>query len=178
MPPTPACGLETDFQHTNLPAAKENHTSHRYFSMYSFFGHEPWVLETRGLNGTQVIGVSFIFLAYFLHPAVESAYQRVRAYRAWRAIEKREVVEVTHYSTLSEMFGGRERWDAARIITALLAVFSLASWGLELSMELAPHTGPADLLNRPPPVEVVVDTSGLTIWKVSRMSCLTEQPAP
>ncbi|CAM9650552.1 unnamed protein product, partial [Laminaria digitata] len=117
---------------------------------------------------TLVIGVTFIFLAYLLHPAVESSYQRVRAYRAWRAIEKRQVVEVTNYPMLAELFGGRGRWDAARIITALLAVFSLASWGLELSIGLARYEGEADLLNRPPPV-VIEKVGDVDVWKVGRV---------
>lgn len=126
---------------------------------------DPEVLDLRGVDGTQVIAVSFIFLAYFLHPVVESAYQKVRAYRAWRAIEKRKAVEVTHYPMIAELFGGRGRWDAARIITALLAIFSLASWGLELSMNLAQHKGLADLQNRPPPVEIENGN-----WKVIHIS--------
>lgn len=134
--------------------------------MSSILSGEIDVLETGSSNGTLVIGVGFIFLAYFLHPMVESMYQRVRAYRAWRAIEMREVVEVTHYPILAEMFGGRGMWDAARIIRALLAVFSLASWGLELSMGLATLRGLADLLNRPPPVEVETDSNGQNFWKV------------
>lgn len=138
--------------------------------MSDFLSEEYWVVETRGVNGTLVIGGTFIFLAYFLHPAVEAAYQRVRAYRAWRAIEKRQAVEVTDYSMVAEIFGGRGRWDAARIITALLAVFSLASWGLELSMELAPYVGVADLLNQPPPVEL--GTGNVRdFWRVGGPCC-------
>ena len=138
-------------------------------SVSTILSEEYWVLKTRGASGTLVIGATFIFLAYFLNPAVESSYQRVRAYRAWRAIEKRKAVEVTHYPMMAELFGGRGRWDAARIITALLAVFSLASWGLELSMGLARYEGKADLLNRPPPVVIgVVDDEN--VWKVSRVS--------
>lgn len=136
------------------------------------------VVDLRGVDGTQVIAVSFIFLAYLLHPVVESAYQRVRAYRAWRAIEKRKAVEVTHYPMMAELFGGRGRWDAARIITALLAVFSLASWGLELSMNLAQHKGLADLHNRPPPVEVVTNSSGSETWKVIHISYLFDRVFP
>ncbi|CAN0112569.1 unnamed protein product, partial [Laminaria digitata] len=66
---------------------------------------------------------------------------------------------------MAELFGGRGKWDAARIIRALLAVFSLASWGLELSIEIAAYEGVADLLNRPPPVETG-KVDGLTVWKV------------
>lgn len=144
--------------------------------MSSILSDRSWVLDTRGVNGTVVIGAGFIFLAYVLHPAVEYAYSRVRAYRAWRSIEMRQAVEVTNYSLMAQLFGGRRRWDAARIITALLAVFSLASWGLELSMELATHTGVTDLLNRPPPVEVVNDTSGANVWKVGRQLHLVDRP--
>lgn len=134
--------------------------------MSTFLSSKTYVLNTRPVDGTLTIGFSFIFLAYFLHPAIESAYQRVRAYRAWRAIEKRQSVDVTNYPMLAEVFGGRGKWDASRIITVLLAVFSLASWGLELSMDLAYYDGDADLLNRPPPV-TLRNRSGTEEWLVS-----------
>ena len=126
--------------------------------------------DTGRLDGTVAIGVSFIFIAYFLHPAVESAYHRVRAYRAWRAIEMRQAGEVTNYSMLAEIFRGRGKWDTARIITLLLAVFSLVSWGLELSMELAYHRGYADVLNRSPPITSEKDIYGNITWTVGRPS--------
>ncbi|CAM9536369.1 unnamed protein product, partial [Laminaria digitata] len=118
-----------------------------------------------GLDGTFVIGVSFIFIAYFLHPLVESSYHRVRAYRAWRALEKRQAVEVTNYPMLAETLGGRGKWDTARIVTVLLAVFSLVSWGLELSMGLAHHQGKADLLDRSPWV-INGTFQGKDVWEV------------
>ena len=133
--------------------------------MPEFMSEGYEVLETRDVDGTLVIGVAFIFLAYFLHPAVEFAYHKVRAYRAWRAIEMRRAVEVTNYSMFAEIFGGRGRWDGARIITALLAVFSLASWGLELSVDLARHEGSTDLLNQPPPVEIR-QKNDVQVWQV------------
>lgn len=118
-----------------------------------WIGGKTWVMGTGNFDGTYTIALSFVMLAYFLHPAIEAAYQRVRAYRAWRAIEKRQTVEVTNYPLLTEVFGGRGQWDAARVITVLLAAFSLASWGLELRLGLANiEDGPVDLLNRPPPV--------------------------
>ncbi|CAM9453800.1 unnamed protein product, partial [Laminaria digitata] len=126
----------------------------RLVTMSTLLSDKTYVFNTRPVDGTLTIGISFIFLAYFLHPAIESAYQRVRAYRAWRAIEKRQFVDVTNYPMVAEVFGGRGKWDAARIITVLLGVFSLASWGLELSMDLAYYDGNADLLNRPPPVTI------------------------
>ncbi|CAN0553205.1 unnamed protein product [Ectocarpus sp. 12 AP-2014] len=113
---------------------------------------ETWTMPTGGVNSTLAIGLSFIFLAYILHPAVEAAYQRVRAYHAWRCIEKQQRVDVTTYPMLSELFAGRGRWDAARVITLLLLAFSLASWILELSMDLNPVNNPAHLLTQPPPV--------------------------
>lgn len=71
---------------------------------------------------------------------------------------------------MSEIFGGRGAWDAARIITVLLAAFSLASWGLELSMDLSELEGEADLLNRPPPVFLRNDTNDTT-WQVKLQPC-------
>ncbi|CAM9641203.1 unnamed protein product [Ectocarpus sp. 4 AP-2014] len=113
---------------------------------------ETWTMPTGGVSSTLAIGLSFIFLAYILHPAIEAAYQRVRAYHAWRCIEKHQRVDVTTYPMLSELFAGRGRWDAARVITLLLLAFSLASWILELSMDLNPVHNPAHLLTQPPPV--------------------------
>lgn len=82
---------------------------------------------------------------------------------------KREVVEVTTYPLLAEVFGGRGLWDSARIITVLLAAFSLASWGLELSMDLSSLEGEADLLNRPPPVFLRPETNDTNTdpWQAS-----------
>lgn len=138
--------------------------------MSAISGGRHWVVETGSASGSLIIGVSFIFVVYFLHPAVESAYHRVRAYRAWRSIEKRQAVEVTRYPLLTEVFGGRGRWDAARITTALMVVFALAACGLELSMSLATFEGVADILNRPPPVELVKNVDGVVVWKVGRLS--------
>ena len=127
---------------------------------------EYWVLNTGSFGSTEAIGLSFVFLAYFLHPAVEAAFQRVRAYRGWCAVEKRQTVEVTSYPLWAEIFCGRRRWDAARIVAVLLAVFSLASWGLELQVDLAYVEGDVtDLYLRPPPVW----TKG-TAWYVSENS--------
>lgn len=111
------------------------------------------VIPTGNVNATPTIGMCFIVLAYFLHPIVEAAYKRVRAYRAWRAIEKRTSVEVTSYPLVTEMFGRHRKWDAARVVSILLAAFSLASWGLELAMGIGYVNGKeVDLLQRPPPV--------------------------
>lgn len=142
--------------------------------MDDFLGSKTWTVPIGDANGTAVIAFSFIFLAYILHPAIELAYHRLRAYRAWRAIQKRKTVDVTIYPMLAEVFGGRGVWDAARIITVLLFAFSLASWGLELSMDLATLEGEADLLNRPPPVFLAPDlepeffpASNDSSWQVS-----------
>lgn len=150
--------------------------------MHDWWNHEPYELHIptqtpygTTIDGTTAIGLSFIFLAYFLHPAIETAYQRVRAYRAWRAIEKRETVEVTAYPMAEEVLRGRGKWDAARIITVLLVAFSLASWGLELLLGLHDiDEGKVLILNLPPPVNFVnetIDTSSseviTTPWKVS-----------
>lgn len=78
-------------------------------------------------------------------------------------------MDVTNYPIVAEVFGGRGKWDAARIITVLLLAFSVASWGLELSMDLAYYKGDADLLNRPPPV-TLRDDSGTADWQVRRLS--------
>ena len=116
---------------------------------------DSWVLDTGTFGSTYAIGLSFVFLAYFLHPTVEAAFQRVRAYRGWRAVEKRQTVEVTTYPLWAEIFCGRGRWDAARIVAVLLAAFSLASWGLERQLDLAYVEGyVTDLYLRPPPVWV------------------------
>ncbi|CBJ30877.1 hypothetical protein Esi_0219_0029 [Ectocarpus siliculosus] len=105
-----------------------------------------------GIDGTRAIGLSFIGLAYFLHPLVVWAYHRVRAYRAWRAIEKGRAVEVTAYSNREEILRGRGVWDATRIVTVLLVVFNVASWGLELMLDQYSHENEACPLTQPSPV--------------------------
>ncbi|CAN0284536.1 unnamed protein product [Ectocarpus fasciculatus] len=134
---------------------------------------KTWVLPLAdGFDGTLTIGWTFVLLAYFLHPAMEWAFHRLRAYRAWRCIQKRQAVEVTTYPLMAEVLGGRGRWDSARNIAVILAVFSLASWGLELSMDLASLEGEADLLNRPPPVFLRSETNDTTTdpWQVLTLS--------
>lgn len=49
----------------------------------------PWAI-----NGTTIIAVSFVFLAYVLHPYVEGAFHNIKAYRAWRAVQNGQTVEV------------------------------------------------------------------------------------
>ncbi|CAN0299311.1 unnamed protein product, partial [Ectocarpus sp. 12 AP-2014] len=105
-----------------------------------------------GIDGTRGIGLSFIGLAYVLHPLVVRAYHRVRAYRAWRAIETGRAVEVTAYSKGEEILRGRGVWDATRIVTVLLVVFNVASWGLELMLDLYSYENEAYPLTQPPPV--------------------------
>lgn len=128
-----------------------------------------WPVDTNGVDGTKVLAACFIVLAYFLHPVLAAAFQRVRANRAWRAIEQHQPVEITKYSLADEVFRGRGKWDAARIISVLLAFFSLATCGLELSLNLAYVEGDADTLNRPPPVVFVndSDSSDRAHWQVS-----------
>lgn len=46
-------------------------------------------------NGTTYIAVIFVFLAYGLHPIIEKALDRLRAYHAWVNIEKGETIEVS-----------------------------------------------------------------------------------
>lgn len=126
---------------------------------------KKWDLPTQ--NPTFAIGLSFIFLAYFLHPRIESAYQRVRASRAWRAVQKHKRVDVTDYPVLSEAFGVRSsRWDAPRTVTVLLAAFSLGSWILELSLEIYHVKGEAYLLTTPPPVYKFSQGSENLTWQV------------
>lgn len=125
-----------------------------------------WILNTRGMDPTLVAGIFFIFTSYAVHPMVESAYHRVKAYFAWRALEKRQTVEVTNYPMLAEMLGARGTWDAGWVTTTLLALFSFVCWGLELSVEFAHIEGLAYLLHQPPPVEVGVK-DGLDVWLVS-----------
>ncbi|CAN0426600.1 unnamed protein product [Pylaiella littoralis] len=124
-------------------------------------------LPTGNVDGTLAIGLSFIFLAYFLSPFVHSSYYGVRAYRAWRAVESFERVEVTSYPMIAELFGGRGQWDAARMITVLLLAFSAASWVLELSMGLFIIHEKADFLTQPPPV--FLNDSGSS-WRVLNLN--------
>lgn len=127
---------------------------------------DMWTVKT-GSDGTIVIAASFVFIAYFLHPFVEHALHRVRAYRAWRAIERKEMVEVTSYPFAAEVLYGRGKCDAARIIAVLLACFSVASWGLELSLDLASvEDGPVDMMDRPPPVYEYISNSTMDSWQV------------
>jgi len=129
-----------------------------------------WVLPTRktAFSGTDAIILSFVFIAYILDPAIVKAYQRVRAYRGWRAIENSQTVEVTTYPLVSEIRGVRGRWDTARIVAMLLAAFSLASWGLELLMSRGNIEEPViDLFLRPPPVSKKNTSSDVADWYVS-----------
>ncbi|CAM9218258.1 unnamed protein product [Pylaiella littoralis] len=128
----------------------------------------PWNLPTGKDHGTVAIGLSFIFLAYFLSPFIHSSYYGVRAYRAWRAVESFERVEVTSYPMIAELFGGRGQWDAARMITVLLLAFSAASWVLELSMGLFTIHEEADFLTQPPPI-YFVNGSG-SPWRVLNLN--------
>lgn len=142
-------------------------------AVFSFLWDSTYSVGTHGADGTKVIAAMFIFLAYLLHPAMKSVYRRVRAYCAWRAIEKHQTVEVTRYSIAAGVCGGRGKWDATRTITVLLGVFLLASWGLELSMSLAYYRGDADALNRPPPVTLVYDqdSDAVGYWQVGYGCC-------
>ena len=136
---------------------------------YAFLRSSAEQFPTNGFDGTTAIGLSFIFLAYVWHPMVGWTYHRMRAYRAWRAIEKRQAVEVTSYPTMTEVFGrqGMCAWDAARIITLALLAFNLASWGLELNMDLYALENGAWLLTLPPPVHETDST-----WVVSPFTSL------
>lgn len=131
---------------------------------------KKWDLPAQ--HPTFAIGLSFIFLAYFLHPRIEGAYQRVRASRAWRTVQKHGRVDVTDYPMLKETFGISREWDAARTVTVLLAAFSLVSWVLELSLDIYHVHGAAHLLTQPPPVyKYYQDTENLT-WEVGGASAV------
>lgn len=129
------------------------------------------VIHTPPDNVAFSIALSVLLLSVVLHPIVEACFQRIRADRAWKSIEKQEAVDVTKYNIFSEAMGDRGRWDTARVITLMLGAFHVSTWGLELSLDLALNMdGPVDLLNRPPPVvlrvEVVDPAHNLTDWIV------------
>lgn len=126
-------------------------------------GSMGFVIPTQADNVAFNIALGVLLLSVVLHPIVRGCFHRIRADMAWRKVKKEEAVEVTKYNLFSETLGDRGRWDTARFVTFLLAGFHVATWGLELSLDLALRTdGPVDLLNRPPPVsflplQVVLD---------------------
>lgn len=155
---------------THLPQRRGAAKHPREIMVLTYLWNGAWPLNTKGVDGAKAMAASFIFLAYILHPVLTSTFKTVRAHRAWRAIEQHQTVEITQYSTVTEVFRGRGKWDAARIITVLLAVSYMASCGLELSMGLAYVEGDADMLNRPPPVVLVAaaDSDDIDGWQVSQ----------
>ena len=129
------------------------------------------VIPTTSDNVAFSIALSVLLLSVVLHPIVRWCFHRIRADIAWKSIEKQKPVEVTKYNFFSEALGDRGGWDTARVVTFMLAAFHVATWGLELSLDLALRTdGPVDLLNRPPPVvfrsQVVDPAHNLTDWIV------------
>ena len=142
-------------------------------AVFGFLWDGAWAIDTYGADGTKVIAVVFIFIAYVLHTGIALIFQKVRANGAWHAIEQHETVEVTEYSVLTRIFRCRGKWDVARITTVLLVVLTLASWGLELSMGLAYYEGDADILNRPPPVMLGYDerSDDVGYWQVRKKHC-------
>eukprot|EP00903_Cladosiphon_okamuranus_P017732 g16325.t1 len=131
------------------------------------------VIPTTSDNVAFSIALSVLLLSVVLHPIVRWCFHRIRADVAWKSIEKQKPVEVTKYNFFSEALGDRGGWDTARVVTFMLAAFHVATWGLELSLDLALRTdGPVDLLNRPPPVvfrsqsQVVDPAHNLTDWIV------------
>lgn len=129
------------------------------------------VIDTPPDNVAFSIALGVLLLSVVLHPIVRACFHRIRADRAWKSIENSKPVEVTKYHFFSEALGDRGRWDTARVVTIMLAVFHMSTWGLELSLDLALRTdGPVDLLNRPPPVvfrgEVTDSSHNLTDWMV------------
>lgn len=129
------------------------------------------IIPTTSDNVAFSIALSVLLLSVVLHPIVRWCFYRIRADIAWKYIEKRQPVEVTKYNFFSEALGDRGGWDTARVVTIMLAAFHVATWGLELSLDLAIRTdGPVDLLNRPPPVafrsQVVDPAHNLSDWIV------------
>lgn len=105
------------------------------------------------MNWLRNTPVATILVPRTAYVSFENTRRQVRAYRAWRAIKRRELVEVTSYPWYSELLGVRRTWDAARIVRFFLAAFFCASWGLELQTDLAHiEDGPVDFLAMPPPV--------------------------
>ncbi|CAM9231691.1 unnamed protein product [Scytosiphon promiscuus] len=112
-----------------------------------------FVVETPTGNVAFSIALGVLLLSVVLQPIVRACVHRIRAARAWKAIQNDEAVDITKYNIFSEVMGDRGKWDAARVVTIMLAAFNVSTWGLELSLDLAVRTdGPVDLLNRPPPV--------------------------
>lgn len=131
------------------------------------------VIPTTSDNVAFSIALSVLLLSVVLHPIVRWCFHRIRADIAWKSIEKQKPVEVTKYNIFSEALGDRGGWDTARVVTFMLAAFHVATWGLELSLDLALRTdGPVDLLNRPPPVvfrsQIVDPAHNLSDWIVER----------
>eukprot|EP00752_Nemacystus_decipiens_P015749 g14061.t1 len=129
------------------------------------------VIPSTSDNVAFSIALSVLLLSVVLHPIVRWCFHRIRADMAWKSIEKQKPVEVTKYNIFSEALGDRGGWDTARVVTFMLAAFHVATWGLELSLDLALRTdGPVDLLNRPPPVvfrsQVLDPAHNLTDWIV------------
>lgn len=129
------------------------------------------IIPTTSDNVAFSIALSVLLLSVILHPIVRWCFHRIRADVAWKAIEKKKAVEVTKYNFFSEALGDRGEWNTARVVTIMLAAFHVATWGLELSLDLAIRTdGPVDLLNRPPPVlyrsEILDPAHNLTDWVV------------
>lgn len=130
------------------------------------------------------IALGVLLLSVVLAPIVKTWFYRVRADRAWKMIEDDKEVDVTKYSFFAEAFGDRGRWDMARVVAIMLALFHVSTWGLELSLDLAIRTdGPVDLLNRPPPVvlgrRLTVPNGTVTHWIVMavRSDTVDEQGA-
>lgn len=138
------------------------------------------VIPTTSDNVAFSIALSVLLLSVVLHPIVRWCFHRIRADIAWKSIEKQKPVEVTKYNFFSEALGDRGGWDTARVVTFMLAAFHVATWGLELSLDLALRTdGPVDLLNRPPPVvfrsQVVDPAHNLTDWIVEPLVAPSEE---
>lgn len=77
--------------------------------------------------------------------------------------------QVTQYPRHRELLRGRAGCDAAWVVALALSFFSVASGGLEISLDLANVSGPVDMMDRPPPVWK--DDSKLS-WNVSEFNPL------
>ncbi|CBJ30879.1 hypothetical protein Esi_0219_0031 [Ectocarpus siliculosus] len=74
-----------------------------------------------------------------------------------------------------ELFGDCGRRDTARVVSLLLLLFSLASWILELSIDVFPVSNPAYSQTLPPPIfKWSASNSTQTSWHVLSLTELPE----
>ena len=131
-----------------------------------------FVIPTYEGNVAFSIALGVLLLSVVVQPMVKACFNRIRGDRAWQSIERTMSVDVTKYSIFAEALGDRGKWDTTRVFAIVTAAYTVCTWGLELSLDLALVTdGPVDLLNRPPPVifnthDGAVTLGNATDWKV------------